>query len=213
MCARQGTSQTSQPDDLGCRRSSVEPSQIDQSTFLVGGHILTAMELADSRMQVMDPEQARGETVATDSLSSPAAIDDAPGESAFRRLTFLLVALAFTVGFGFLVLSFSSPAPGRPGVDENAYLVGGRMIAEHQHDRIQTHRRLPVRRRHVAANQGRLVLPQVSLRHRAAQRLHDLGLAIETGRLRSVPSAPCLRCSGCFSWRVRSSDRFTPSSR
>jgi hypothetical protein len=52
-------------------------------------------------------------------------------ETRFKRWTFLFIALAFVAGYWFFLMSFWVPAPGRPGIDENGYLVGGRNIAEH----------------------------------------------------------------------------------
>src|SRR5438128_1908289 len=67
--------------------------------------------------------------------SSPAHIDqvlsNSASETTRKRMICLLIALAFTAGYCFFLFSFLAPAPGRFGVDENAYLVGGRMIAQH----------------------------------------------------------------------------------
>ncbi|MGA2583689.1 MAG: glycosyltransferase family 39 protein [Tepidisphaeraceae bacterium] len=52
----------------------------------------------------------------------------------FRRISGflgLLLALAIVAGFAEVVKSYFVPAIGVPGVDENAYLVGGRNVAEH----------------------------------------------------------------------------------
>jgi hypothetical protein len=43
----------------------------------------------------------------------------------------MLLALAVAGGMWFLLTSFLAPAPGRPGIDENAYLVAGKNIALH----------------------------------------------------------------------------------
>src|SRR5439155_21489884 len=48
-----------------------------------------------------------------------------------KRWICMLLAVGFTAGLGFLLFSVLAPAPGRAGIDENAYLVGGRMLAEH----------------------------------------------------------------------------------
>jgi hypothetical protein len=48
-----------------------------------------------------------------------------------KRIGFLCLALLTAAGYCFFLLSFLAPAPGRPGIDENAYLVAGRQIAEH----------------------------------------------------------------------------------
>ncbi len=52
-------------------------------------------------------------------------------ESFAVRWLFLLVALTITAGYWYFLQSYWAPAPGRPGIDENAYLLGGRNIAEH----------------------------------------------------------------------------------
>jgi hypothetical protein len=52
-------------------------------------------------------------------------------ESTWKRRSFLLIALAITGGVWFFLYSFLAPAPGRPGIDENAYLVAGKNIAQH----------------------------------------------------------------------------------
>ncbi len=52
-------------------------------------------------------------------------------ESATTRLIYLLLALAITVAFFYVLLTFYAPAPGDPGIDENAYLVGGKNFAGH----------------------------------------------------------------------------------
>lgn len=49
----------------------------------------------------------------------------------WKRSLFLVIALAVTAGFFFFLFSFWAPAIGRLGVDENAYLVGGRNFADH----------------------------------------------------------------------------------
>src|SRR5947208_9571974 len=68
-------------------------------------------------------------------ISTPPAnsnmMSSSASEPKWKRAIFLLIALAFTVGLWILLSSCLAPAPGRFGVDENAYLVGGRMIAEH----------------------------------------------------------------------------------
>src|SRR5450432_546453 len=62
-------------------------------------------------------------------LRSLPALKDS--ESRSKRWTFLVIALAITAGYWFFLMSFYVPAIGRPGIDENAYLLGGRNIAEH----------------------------------------------------------------------------------
>jgi 4-amino-4-deoxy-L-arabinose transferase-like glycosyltransferase len=52
-------------------------------------------------------------------------------EPTSKRRLFLLIALAITAGLWFFLYSFLAPAPGRPGIDENAYLVAGKNIAQH----------------------------------------------------------------------------------
>lgn len=53
------------------------------------------------------------------------------GESVVKRTLFVLVAFAIVGGFAFFLATFFAPAPGRPGIDENAYLLGGKNIVEH----------------------------------------------------------------------------------
>jgi hypothetical protein len=50
-------------------------------------------------------------------------------ESFGRRLLFGIIALAIAVGF--LAMNLCYWAPAHPGVDQNGYLVGGKMLAEH----------------------------------------------------------------------------------
>jgi len=52
-------------------------------------------------------------------------------ESRWKRILFMLLALAITGLLWFFLYSFLAAAPGRPGVDENAYLVAGKNIAQH----------------------------------------------------------------------------------
>jgi hypothetical protein len=47
----------------------------------------------------------------------------------WRWITFALVAVSIAAGQAFFLASFWAPAPGRPGIDENAYLVAGKNIA------------------------------------------------------------------------------------
>src|SRR6266849_3573624 len=52
-------------------------------------------------------------------------------ERAWKRGLFLLAALAITGAYGFFLSSYWAAAPSRPGIDENAYLLGGRNLAQH----------------------------------------------------------------------------------
>ncbi|HEY1684583.1 MAG TPA: glycosyltransferase family 39 protein [Tepidisphaeraceae bacterium] len=52
-------------------------------------------------------------------------------EPRWKRWSFLLLTLVILAGFGFFLASYWAPAPGHPGIDENAYLLGGRNIVEH----------------------------------------------------------------------------------
>jgi hypothetical protein len=47
----------------------------------------------------------------------------------WRVSAFVLLALAIAAGYAFLLTSFWAAAPGRPGIDENAYLIAGKNIA------------------------------------------------------------------------------------
>ncbi len=59
-------------------------------------------------------------------------LPEVPGsESRFARKILHLCALAIAIGYGFFLLSFFAPALGRPGIDENAYVMAGRNILEH----------------------------------------------------------------------------------
>src|SRR4051794_21006534 len=98
------------------------------------------MEMADTGLAVDDRDAVRVEgDVAGDvpvDVAGDVPVDvavDAPAmipvvapiaETRLKRTLFLLIAIAFTVGYAFFLLSFLAPAPGRYGVDENAYLVG-----------------------------------------------------------------------------------------
>jgi hypothetical protein len=55
----------------------------------------------------------------------------APPEPRWRRAIFMLVALVLTGGFAYMLWGFWAPAPGRPGIDQNGYLVGAKQIAQH----------------------------------------------------------------------------------
>ncbi|HEX3357658.1 MAG TPA: glycosyltransferase family 39 protein [Tepidisphaeraceae bacterium] len=87
--------------------------------------------MADPRIQVVEPGQLELDVEANTDAPVIRMIGDARPESTLKRRVFLLIALAFTAGLWFFLFSFLAPAPGRVGVDENAYLVGGRMLAEH----------------------------------------------------------------------------------
>jgi 4-amino-4-deoxy-L-arabinose transferase-like glycosyltransferase len=52
-------------------------------------------------------------------------------EPFWKRSLYLGIALAVTCGYFFTLYSYWAPAPGRPGIDENGYLVGGRNFALH----------------------------------------------------------------------------------
>ena len=52
-------------------------------------------------------------------------------EPFWKRSLYLLIALAITAAYFFLLFSYWAPAPGRPGIDENGYLVGGKNFALH----------------------------------------------------------------------------------
>jgi Dolichyl-phosphate-mannose-protein mannosyltransferase len=88
------------------------------------------MDLAEVRMQVVDSATIQPE-VDTPIAAPVVQAVNLSLESNFKRRLFVLVALVITVGLAFFLFSFSAPAPGRGGIDENAYLLGGRMIAEH----------------------------------------------------------------------------------
>ena len=52
-------------------------------------------------------------------------------EPFWKRSLYLLIACTFAGGFFFVLFSYWAPAPCRPGIDENGYLVGGRNFAVH----------------------------------------------------------------------------------
>lgn len=56
---------------------------------------------------------------------------EVPVERLWKRQLFLVLALVLAAAYGFFLFSFTAAAPGRFGIDENAYLVGGRNIAQH----------------------------------------------------------------------------------
>src|SRR5215213_5379038 len=93
------------------------------------------MSIADTEIQ-SEPFDSHAD------IEAPAVENTAPSlstepqllpldESRTKRLTFLLLAIAIVIGMTFFLFSLSAPAPGWPGIDENAYLIAGRMIAEH----------------------------------------------------------------------------------
>ena len=51
-------------------------------------------------------------------------------EPVWKRRTYATLALIIAGAFMFFLNSFWAPAPGRPGIDENGYLVGGRNFAQ-----------------------------------------------------------------------------------
>jgi len=55
----------------------------------------------------------------------------ATAESRSKRLLFSLLALAILLAYAYVLYCFSAPAPGRYGIDENGYLVGGKNLADH----------------------------------------------------------------------------------
>src|SRR5262245_14432507 len=87
-------------------------------------------------MSVADPILAS--EVQPDPESAPAAEVRAvtplfpyQSENRSNRILFVMIALAVTCGYWFFLMSFLAPAPGRPGIDENAYLVAGKNLAQH----------------------------------------------------------------------------------
>lgn len=52
-------------------------------------------------------------------------------ESRWSSALSLLLALAVTAGFFLFIHHYYAPGPGDVGIDENAYLVGGKMVAQH----------------------------------------------------------------------------------
>lgn len=72
----------------------------------------------------------------TTSAKPPAAAAASPvpmaeAERWAKRWLFHAIAIALALGYFYFLFCFWAPAPSRPGIDENAYLLGGRMIAEH----------------------------------------------------------------------------------
>jgi hypothetical protein len=51
-------------------------------------------------------------------------------ESAAKQRIFFVMGIVVAIGFFLLCMAFFAPAPGQPGVDENAYLVGGKNLAQ-----------------------------------------------------------------------------------
>src|SRR4051812_8914042 len=51
-------------------------------------------------------------------------------EPRLPRWLFHAVALAVAFGYAFFLYTYFAPAPSRPGIDENAYLLAGRNIIE-----------------------------------------------------------------------------------
>src|SRR5258706_4827462 len=52
------------------------------------------------------------------------------GEPAWKRRLFCALGLGISVAFFLVVLAYFAPGPGTPGIDENAYLVGGKNMAQ-----------------------------------------------------------------------------------
>ncbi len=51
-------------------------------------------------------------------------------EGWLKRSLWGLVALAVLAGFAYLLWTFSAPGPCKPGIDENAYVMSGRLLAQ-----------------------------------------------------------------------------------
>jgi 4-amino-4-deoxy-L-arabinose transferase-like glycosyltransferase len=87
------------------------------------------MEISNSRHSIA-PDML---PATLNNVDSPALgqIGAVAGEARWKRWLFAMVALAIIAGFAFFMARFFAPAPGRPGIDENAYLLGGRNILEH----------------------------------------------------------------------------------
>ena len=89
--------------------------------------IISAMDNADVTTKLTMPERHMVAATATPALP----IVHPPVDGTWKRLLFTFLALAIAGGFWFFLMSFLATGPGRPGIDENAYLVAGKMIAEH----------------------------------------------------------------------------------
>jgi len=48
-----------------------------------------------------------------------------------KHRLFVMLALAIVIGYFAFLMALWAPAPGKPGIDENGYLVGGKMMARH----------------------------------------------------------------------------------
>ncbi|HEY7091209.1 MAG TPA: glycosyltransferase family 39 protein, partial [Tepidisphaeraceae bacterium] len=93
------------------------------------------MNVADKAIQTDMPAptvaEPGGGALLAPTLAPAPVVTPLDSEPRWKRLLFLALALAISAGVCFFLFSFLAPGPGRPGIDENAYLVGGRMIAEH----------------------------------------------------------------------------------
>ncbi len=78
---------------------------------------------------VAEPAVASEPTIAKPGLRLLPVI--AETESAFARHLFLIIAIVIAASFAYFAESYSAPAPCRPGIDENAYLLAGKNIAQH----------------------------------------------------------------------------------
>lgn len=99
------------------------------------------LEVAD-RNQVEERARA-AEAFETDVADAEAAATDAPmghtrlltlpalDEPRWKRNLFTVLGLGVAGAFFFFVISFFAPGPGTPGIDENAYLVAGKSVAQH----------------------------------------------------------------------------------
>ncbi len=101
--------------------------------LLEGVAISTVTATSSDFTTQSDPEPAGATLVVCDHPSCDGSRDDPLGvddlEPAWKRRTFLLLALALTIGFFLVTQCFWAPA--HVGVDQNGYLVGGKMFADH----------------------------------------------------------------------------------
>lgn len=90
------------------------------------------MSIAAARSET--PVEYASPPVVTDEPASPepvtrsAAVPELPREDPWKRRTFLLIAILISVAYLAFVLVYWTPS--HQGVDQNGYLVGGKMFAE-----------------------------------------------------------------------------------
>jgi hypothetical protein len=90
--------------------------------------------LADSTVEMPAPVKPLAYTTPdAERLETPLRLLPPLGEVEpwWKRHLFLVFAVALVCGYFYYIHCYFIPAPGLPGIDENAYLVGGKNIVDH----------------------------------------------------------------------------------